>query len=66
MRCPAACGAFFWGITMYLIRIEEQGVVREFFARSKFDAVVLADALERVFKHVQVWDGATLVQEYKA
>ncbi len=51
----------------HTVRVEHDGIVRNYGCESRFDAIVLMDALwsSRKFDNAQTWQGATLVAEWK-
>lgn len=48
----------------HTIILRHQGIDRTYHCQNKFDAIVLFDALSRIGGTVEMWDGATLVQQY--
>ncbi len=51
---------------MFLIRIEDAGVIREYKANTYYDAITLFHALTSKFHFIQLWGGIELLQSYKA
>lgn len=48
----------------HTIILRHQGVDRTYQCQNKFDAIVLFDALSRMGGTVEMWNGATLIQQY--
>jgi len=52
-------------IIMFKIILRDQSYTREYGTDNAVDALVLFDILTKTYLHVEMWQGATLVQEYK-
>jgi len=50
---------------MFKIILRDQSYTREYGTDNAVDALVLFDILTKTYLHVEMWQGATLVQEYK-
>ena len=50
---------------MYLIRIEDAHIIREYHTKTYYDAITLFHALTSKFNFIQLWDGMELIQSYK-
>lgn len=50
---------------MFKIILRDKGYNREYSAESHNDALVLFDILTKAHLHVEMWQGITLVQQYK-
>jgi hypothetical protein len=50
---------------MFKIIVRHQGFNHDCTAFSQLDAIVLFNALTKTFLHVELWQGAKMVQEYK-
>jgi hypothetical protein len=50
---------------MFKIILRDQSHTREYSADNSNDALVLFDILTKTYLHVEMWQGATLVQQYK-
>lgn len=48
----------------YTIILRHQGIDRTYQCQTKFDAIVLFDALTPLGSRVEMWNGTTLVQQY--
>jgi hypothetical protein len=53
------------GIIMFKIILRDQSYTREYGTDNAVDALVLFDILTKTYLHVEMWQGAKLVQEYK-
>jgi len=49
---------------MFKIIVRHQGSIHDCTVFSQLDAIVLFNALTKTFLRVELWQGATLVQEY--
>jgi hypothetical protein len=52
-------------IIMFKIILRDQSYTREYSTDNAVDALVLFDVLTKTYLHVEMWQGAKLVQEYK-
>jgi hypothetical protein len=50
---------------MFSIIVRDRGFAHDCQIFSKLDATVLFNALTKTFLQVELWQGSTLVQEYK-
>jgi hypothetical protein len=50
---------------MFKIILRDQNYTREYGTDNAVDALVLFDILTKTYLHVEMWQGAKLVQEYK-
>jgi len=50
---------------MYLIRIEDAHVIREYKTNTYYDAITLFHALTGKFNFIELWNGMKLIQSYK-
>jgi len=48
----------------HTIIFRQDGIDRTYQCQNKFDAIVLFDALSRIGGIVEMWNGATLIQQY--
>ena len=51
---------------MFNIRVNDDGIVRNYDTEDYNSAIVLFDVLCRKFRHVQIHDGIETICEYKA
>jgi len=52
-------------IIMYKIILKDQSYTREYGTDNAIDALVLFDILTKTYLHVEMWQGANLLQQYK-
>jgi hypothetical protein len=52
-------------IIMFKIILRDQSYTREYGTDNAIDALVLFDTLTKTYLHVEMWQGANLLQQYK-
>jgi hypothetical protein len=52
-------------IIMFKIILRDQSYTREYGSDNAVDALVLFDILTKTYLHVEMWQGANLLQQYK-
>ena len=50
---------------MYKIILRDQSYTREYSTDNAIDALVLFDTLTKTYLHVEMWQGANLLQQYQ-